>query len=139
METRKLTNQLKANLWASIISAIFLSSSFFFVYDSKIYPTDFLWDFSLSDLVPFILQFGGFYFLIFFFITFLMTLLTRWLKSLLFRLVLYILIGICLSPILFPISKPNSFSYTNVYSLAVITSVLILGICKEIFSNKNGD
>lgn len=136
MESRKIIKQLKENLWASIISAVFLSSSFFFVYYLKIYPLDPPLGFSLSNLVPFVLYFGGYYFFIFFFIAFLMTLLTKWLKNPLFKLVLYILIGICLAPVLYPGRKP-SFSYTNIHSLAVIVSVLILWLCKEIFRKAN--
>ncbi len=133
METRKIIKQLKENLCASIISAVFLSSSFFFVEYLKIYPMEPPFGFSLSDFVPFVIQFSGYYFFIFFFIAFLMTLLTKWLKNVLFKLALYILIGICLAPILYPNTEPP-FSYTNIYSLAVIASVLIMGICKEIFN-----
>ncbi|MGG4549876.1 hypothetical protein ABER02_19190 [Rossellomorea marisflavi] len=134
MKTRTLAKQFKRDIGASIISAVFLSSSFFFIDYFQFYIVDPPLRFMLSDFIPFILQFGGGYFLLFLFGSLLFSLSLRWVKGRVMRLILYLLVGVLLTPVLFPLDSAR-FSYTNLYSLSVILSMVIMGVYKEIILN----
>ena len=130
--SKLLSEQLRENIWSSLLPSFVLASTYFFsIYFRIIILTDPPMGYNLSQYGGVVFQLVLFLFFVFLPLALLMTIVPVFIKDLWVRLMIYTILGIGVARLISPLLGPPSFSYWSVYSLLIIGNVLVVGVYKE--------